>query len=133
MKTFIYQDEKSHKFWAIEQQGHELHLRWGKVGTHGQSQIKTFADAAAASKAEVKLINEKPAKATLKLLAPSSLPYPHRHQPPHSPNTPQRPQTSPVRGWRTMANCFYRMSCLKRCSLLASFPVNRSPRLKIAN
>lgn len=62
MKTFIYQDEKSHKFWAIEQQGHELHLRWGKVGTHGQSQIKTFADAAAASKAEVKLINEKTRK-----------------------------------------------------------------------
>jgi predicted DNA-binding WGR domain protein len=59
MKTFIYHDEKSHKFWTIEQQGHELHLSWGKVGTNGQSQIKTFADAAAASKTEVKLINEK--------------------------------------------------------------------------
>ncbi|MCL3782957.1 WGR domain-containing protein, partial [Prolixibacteraceae bacterium JC049] len=59
MKTFIYHDEKSHKFWTIAQQGHELHLSWGKVGTNGQSQIKTFADAAAASKTEVKLINEK--------------------------------------------------------------------------
>ena len=59
MKTFIYQDEKSHKFWAVEQQDNELHLSWGKVGTSGQKQIKTFADAAAASKAGQKLINEK--------------------------------------------------------------------------
>jgi predicted DNA-binding WGR domain protein len=62
MKTFIYHDEKSHKFWAIDQQGNELHLRWGKVGTNGQSQIKTFADTAAASKAGQKLINEKTRK-----------------------------------------------------------------------
>ncbi len=32
MRHFIYQDEKSHKFWA-EQQGNELHISWGKVGT----------------------------------------------------------------------------------------------------
>lgn len=42
MKTYIYQDEKSHKFWAVEQQDNELHIRWGKVGTNGQSQIKSF-------------------------------------------------------------------------------------------
>ncbi len=62
MKTFIYHDEKSHKFWAVEQQDNELHLSWGKVGTNGQSQIKTFADSVAASKAELKLINEKTKK-----------------------------------------------------------------------
>lgn len=62
MNTFIYQDEKSHKFWAIEQQDNELHLHWGKVGTNGQRQIKTFTDAAAASKAGQKLINEKTRK-----------------------------------------------------------------------
>lgn len=27
MRHFIYQDEKSHKFWAVEQQGNELHIR----------------------------------------------------------------------------------------------------------
>ena len=43
MKTYIYQDEKSHKFWAVEQQGNELHINWGKVGTNGQSQVKSFA------------------------------------------------------------------------------------------
>lgn len=42
MRHFIYQDEKSHKFWAVEQQGNELHISWGKVGTKGQSQIKFF-------------------------------------------------------------------------------------------
>ena len=26
MKTFIYQDEKSHKFWAVEQQVNEINL-----------------------------------------------------------------------------------------------------------
>ena len=30
MKHFIYQDEKSHKFWAVEQQGNELHICPGK-------------------------------------------------------------------------------------------------------
>ena len=62
MKSYIYQDEKSHKFWAVEQQGNELHINWGKVGTNGQSQIKSFADAAAAAKAELKLIAEKTKK-----------------------------------------------------------------------
>ncbi|HFQ0156385.1 TPA: WGR domain-containing protein, partial [Escherichia coli] len=59
MKTYIYQDEKSHKFWAVEQQGNELHINWGKVGTNGQSQVKSFADTAAAEKAALKLIAEK--------------------------------------------------------------------------
>ena len=59
MKIYIYQDEKSHKFWAVEQQGNELHISWGKVGTNGQSQVKSFADAAAAEKAELKLVAEK--------------------------------------------------------------------------
>ncbi|HGU4602598.1 TPA: WGR domain-containing protein, partial [Escherichia coli] len=59
MKTYIYQDEKSHKFWAVEQQENELHITWGKVGSNGQSQVKSFADATAAEKAELKLIAEK--------------------------------------------------------------------------
>ncbi|HFX4787874.1 TPA: DUF4132 domain-containing protein, partial [Escherichia coli] len=45
-----------------EQQDNELHIRWGKVGTNGQSQIKSFSDAAAAAKAELKLIAEKTKK-----------------------------------------------------------------------
>ncbi|EEU9259999.1 WGR and DUF4132 domain-containing protein [Escherichia coli] len=62
MRHFIFQDEKLHKFWAVEQQGNELHISWGKVGTNGQNQVKSFADAAAAAKAELKLIAEKTKK-----------------------------------------------------------------------
>mgnify|MGYP001084662896 FL=1 len=79
MKTFIYQDEKSHKFWAVEQQDNELHLSWGKVGTSGQKQIKTFADAAVASKAAQKLINEKAKKGYVEnSAAEASMPAPQQ-------------------------------------------------------
>ena len=73
MKTYIYQDEKSHKFWAVEQQGNELHISWGKVGTKGQSQIKSFSDAAAAEKAELKLIAEKVKKGYVEQAKDNSL------------------------------------------------------------
>lgn len=59
MRHFIYQDEKSHKFWAVEQQGNELHISWGKVGTQEQSQVKSFADAVAAEKAELKRLRRR--------------------------------------------------------------------------
>ncbi|VUT01368.1 DUF4132 domain-containing protein [Klebsiella spallanzanii] len=72
MKIFIYQDDKSHKFWSVEQQANELHLRWGKVGSNGQSQVKAFADSAAAAKAEQKLINEKVKKGYLPQEAPTT-------------------------------------------------------------
>lgn len=74
MKHFIYQDEKSHKFWVVEQQGNELHINWGKVGTNGQSQVKSFADAAAAEKAELKLIAEKVKKGYVEELSSPSQP-----------------------------------------------------------
>ncbi len=74
MKTYIYQDEKSHKFWAVEQQRNELHINWGKVGTNGQSQVKSFADAAAAEKAELKLIAEKVKKGYVEELSSPSQP-----------------------------------------------------------
>nr|WP_097481871.1 WGR and DUF4132 domain-containing protein [Escherichia coli] len=77
MKTYIYQDEKSHKFWAVEQQDNELHISWGKIGTNGQSQVKSFADAAAAEKAELKLIAEKTKKGYVEevsVITPTSVP-----------------------------------------------------------
>lgn len=73
MRHFIYQDEKSHKFWAVEQQGNELHISWGKVGTNGQSQVKSFADAAAAEKAGLKLIAEKVKKGYVEQAKDNSL------------------------------------------------------------
>jgi predicted DNA-binding WGR domain protein len=58
-RTFTYKDDKSDKFWAIEVQGNEFTVTYGKTGTNGQTQTKTFADAAACKKEADKLIAEK--------------------------------------------------------------------------
>ncbi|WP_343747014.1 WGR domain-containing protein [Chitinophaga sp.] len=61
-KKFIYQDEKSHKFWDIDINGPELTVTFGKAGTQGQTQVKTFATEAECLKAADKLISEKTKK-----------------------------------------------------------------------
>ncbi|MGQ7789352.1 WGR domain-containing protein [Shigella flexneri] len=55
---FIYQDEKSHKFWTVEQQGNELHISWEKLAPKGKSDKKFFR-CCGGGKAELKLIAEK--------------------------------------------------------------------------
>lgn len=45
MRRFECKDPKSHKFWAIDLDGEGFTVRYGKFGTEGQSQIKTFASA----------------------------------------------------------------------------------------
>lgn len=62
MRRFEYTDEKSAKFWEVEQSGPDLNIRWGRIGTAGQSQTKNFADAAKAGAAMVKLVTEKTGK-----------------------------------------------------------------------
>ncbi|RBL88201.1 WGR domain-containing protein [Chitinophaga flava] len=61
-KRFIYQDEKSNKFWDIEIKETELTVTFGKTGTQGQSQTKTFSSAEECNKAAEKLITEKTKK-----------------------------------------------------------------------
>jgi predicted DNA-binding WGR domain protein len=57
-----FKDGASSKFWEVRQQGAELHIGWGRIGTAGQSQTKTFADGAAAAVAMSKLVAEKAGK-----------------------------------------------------------------------
>jgi predicted DNA-binding WGR domain protein len=52
----------SAKFWEVSSSGCELTTRWGRIGTGGQSQTKSFADEAAAIKAMERLIAEKTGK-----------------------------------------------------------------------
>lgn len=41
MKTYLeYKDEKSHKFWEVEQKGKTHTLRYGKVDSDGRENIK---------------------------------------------------------------------------------------------
>lgn len=62
MRRFEFSEGASNKFWEIARNGTDLELRWGRIGTQGQSQTKTFADAAKAGAALDKLVAEKTAK-----------------------------------------------------------------------
>jgi uncharacterized protein (TIGR02996 family) len=62
MRTFVFQDAKSHKFWNIDLQGKSFTVNFGKVGSKGQTQMKDFADDAKTQKAHDKLVAEKLAK-----------------------------------------------------------------------
>ncbi|NIA00609.1 DUF4132 domain-containing protein [Massilia sp. CCM 8734] len=62
MKRFEFNDGSSSKFWEIEHDGCDLHVRYGKIGTTGQAQTKTHADAAGAGAAMEKLVREKTGK-----------------------------------------------------------------------
>ncbi len=60
--TFIYQDEKSDKFWTIETNGAEFTVTYGKTGTDGQTSTKTFDNEEKCRKEANKLIAEKTKK-----------------------------------------------------------------------
>lgn len=61
-RTFIYSDEKSNKFWSIEANGKSYTVKYGKVGTDGQTQTKEFSDEAACLAAVEKAISGKTGK-----------------------------------------------------------------------
>jgi predicted DNA-binding WGR domain protein len=58
-QTFVYRDEKSNKFWSIEVTGSSFTVTFGRVGTAGQTQEKSFADETTCWKEADKLIAEK--------------------------------------------------------------------------
>ena len=62
MQRFEWTEGASNKFWEIDAAGVELTVRFGRVGTAGQSKTKVFGDAPAALKERDKLIREKTAK-----------------------------------------------------------------------
>jgi uncharacterized protein (TIGR02996 family) len=62
MRTFEFTDAKSRKFWNIDVKDNAFTVTYGKIGTVGQSQTKTFKDAPAAQAEADKLIKEKTKK-----------------------------------------------------------------------
>lgn len=72
MRTFIYSDERSHKFWAIELAGNSFTVSYGKVGAAGQTQKKEFADEEKAKREYEKLIAEKLRKGYVETTAPEA-------------------------------------------------------------
>lgn len=58
-QRFEYVDEKSSKFWEIRVYGKTVEVRYGKIGTSGQVQVKEFGDEPAANKHAEKIVGEK--------------------------------------------------------------------------
>ena len=61
-RYFEFVDGNSCKFWEITTGGKNVTVRFGRIGTNGQTQTKTLADADAATKHAEKLIKEKTGK-----------------------------------------------------------------------
>lgn len=58
-QAFLFQDEKSNKFWTIEYAGNELCVHYGKTDTIGKYEIKEFDDETTCEKEAKKLIASK--------------------------------------------------------------------------
>jgi DNA ligase-1 len=61
-RRFTYIEGTSDKFWEVGTNGADVTVRYGRNGTAGQTNTKSFADAAAAQKHADKLIHEKTSK-----------------------------------------------------------------------
>lgn len=58
-ETFEFTDGSSNKFWTINLEGSSFTVTFGKIGTAGQTQTKTFSSDAEATAAYSKLVAEK--------------------------------------------------------------------------
>jgi predicted DNA-binding WGR domain protein len=61
-RRFEFVGGTSAKFWEVTVAGNETTVRYGRLGTDGQSQNKSFPDAGAANTHAAKLIVEKTKK-----------------------------------------------------------------------
>jgi predicted DNA-binding WGR domain protein len=59
MRRFEFIGGASDKFWEISVKGKEVQVRFGRNGTHGQSEVKSFSDEAKAQKHAESRIAEK--------------------------------------------------------------------------
>ncbi len=66
-RRFEFSEGKSNKFWSIAAHGKEVMVMFGRVGTTGQTNVKSFPDDAAAAKHVAKLVGEKLAKGYLEV------------------------------------------------------------------
>ena len=60
MRRFEFVEGSSSKFWEAAVEGASLTVRWGRIGTDGQTQTKSFPTEAKAQTEHDKLVKEKP-------------------------------------------------------------------------
>jgi uncharacterized protein (TIGR02996 family) len=70
MRTFEWHDSRSQKFWTIEVRGKSFTITFGKVGTSGRTQAKSFATSEMAQAAADKLIRQKTSKGYIETTPP---------------------------------------------------------------
>ena len=61
-RRFEFSAGTAHKFWEIAVHGAQVTVRFGRMGTPGQTTTKSLADAAAAAQHAEKVIRAKTAK-----------------------------------------------------------------------
>ena len=61
-RHFEFVEGTSNKFWEISVAGCQVTVRYGRIGSAGMTNVKTFADTAAAQRHSDKLIAEKTGK-----------------------------------------------------------------------
>ena len=61
-RHFEFSEGSSNKFWEVSTSDKDVTVRFGRIGTAGQTQTKSFVDGAAAQKHADKLIGEKTRK-----------------------------------------------------------------------
>ncbi|GAA0565345.1 hypothetical protein GCM10010172_56080 [Paractinoplanes ferrugineus] len=105
MRSFEFVEGTSAKFWAIRRDGAEVTVRWGRVGTTGQTKSKTFTDDSLAAAHELKLITEKTKKgyaevsdptAAMAVPAPSPTPASATPTPVAAASAPATPSPAPA-------------------------------------
>ncbi len=62
MPHYEYTGDKSNKFWTIELRGSDIKLRWGRIGSNGQTKIRSFGTLVEANDEYRKAIAAKEAK-----------------------------------------------------------------------
>lgn len=65
VRRFEFSEGSSNKFWELGIEGSQVTVRFGRIGTQGQSSVKSFPDEVAAIKHAESLVKQKTGKGYL--------------------------------------------------------------------
>lgn len=91
MRRFELIEGTASKFWEVELDGSDVTVRFGRIGTNGQTQTKTFADPSAAKKEHDKLVKAKTGKGYGEVAVAAGTQLPAAPAPVATPASPPAP------------------------------------------